>query len=237
MMAFLTKITAPPSARLREMSSVCPSDANLLDLLRKQDSMTVAQFEEALGVTATAVRQRLNRLLALGYVERDAEGTRGRGRPSYRYRLTMAGRRNAGVNFADLAIALWQELRSLKDRDVQRGLLQRIAQRLQAGYRTAAEGATLDQRMEAVAKIFRDRQIPFEVQHRPGQLPVLTALACPYPELADEDRTICAMERMLISDLLEHPVTLERCRLNGSKVCTFEPSDPAVTAMETGLTG
>lgn len=219
------------------MSSICSSDATLLDLLRKHDAMTVAQFEQALGVTATAVRQRLNRLLALGYVERVAEGTSGRGRPSYQYRLTNVGRRNTGANFADLAIALWQELRSVKDREVQRGLLRRIAQRLKDGYRTATRGASLDERMEAVAKLFCDRQIPFEVQHRPGQLPVLTALACPYPELADEDRTVCAMERMLISDLLEHPVTLERCRLNGSRVCTFEPSEVSATTLETGLTG
>jgi predicted ArsR family transcriptional regulator len=219
------------------MPSLCSSDATLLDLLRKQEAMTVAQFEQALGVTATAVRQRLNRLLALGYVARDAEGTSGRGRPSYQYRLTNTGRRSGGANFADLAMALWQELRAVPDSAVRRGLLRRVAQRLKEGYRLTTRGGTLDDRMEAVAKLFRDRQIPFEVQRRPGQLPVLTALACPYPELADEDRTVCAMERMLISDLLEHPVALERCRLTGGGFCTFEPSRTGTAEVETGLPG
>ena len=48
------------------MQALIPSDIAILDLLRKRDGMTVADFEAALGVTATAVRQRLNRLLAQG---------------------------------------------------------------------------------------------------------------------------------------------------------------------------
>ena len=67
---------------MSEMQVRIPIDSDAsLDLLRKHDAMTVAEFEEAMGVTATAVRQRLNRLLALGYVERDAEETGGRAVP------------------------------------------------------------------------------------------------------------------------------------------------------------
>jgi hypothetical protein len=43
-----------------------------------------------------------------------------------RFRLTEKGRRRAGANFADLAIALWQEIREIKDPEVR---AQRLAQR------------------------------------------------------------------------------------------------------------
>ena len=46
-----------------------------------------------------------------------------RGRPSHRYSLTNKGRRQTGSNFADLTIALWQEIRSIKDPEIRSGLL------------------------------------------------------------------------------------------------------------------
>jgi predicted ArsR family transcriptional regulator len=52
---------------------------------------------------------------------------------------------------------------------------------------------------------------------------VLTALACPYPELAEQDRGICAVEKLVFSELLGEKVRLTECRLDGaSNCCRFE---------------
>jgi predicted ArsR family transcriptional regulator len=141
--------------------------------------------------------------------------------------LTEKGRRRAGANFADLAIALWQEIREIKDPDVRRGLLQRISRRLATLYAGQIHGSSLQERMEALAAMFRERQIPFEVE-RKYDLPLLHATACPYPDLAEQDRTICSMERMMFSELLGENVRLSSCRLDGHNCCTFEPSATAV---------
>ena len=202
-----------------------PSDVTILDLLRKRRWMSVSEFRDALGVTATAVRQRLTRLMAQGYVRREAIESSGRGRPSHRYELTTEGRRKTGANFGDLAIALWQEMRAIKDVEVQRGLLQRLSNRLAELYSGQIQGDSLAERMESVAALFQKRQIPFDVRVDENQLPVLTAHACPYPELAEQDATICAMERMLFSDLLGERVNLDECRLDGDPCCTFCSSD------------
>lgn len=198
------------------------SDVAVLDLLRKRDSMTVSQLAEAMQVTATAVRQRLNRLLAHGLIERTAAKS-GRGRPSHRYVLTNKGRRRAGTNSADLAIVLWQEIREIRDPEVRGGLLRRISRRLAGMYADRVNGSSLAERMGELAELFRERRIPFEVDHS-GELPVLNVLACPYPDLADRDRSTCAMERMLFSDLLGESVHLTRCRLDGDRCCTFQPT-------------
>jgi predicted ArsR family transcriptional regulator len=171
------------------------------------------------------VRQRLVRLLRQKDVERHAERM-SRGRPVHRYTLTEKGRRRAGANFADLAIALWQEIREIKDPDVRRGLLQRISRRLAALYAGQIHGSSLEERMESLAEVFRERQIPFEVD-RTHELPVLRATACPYPELAEQDRTVCSMERIMFSELLGENVRLSNCRLDGHNCCTFEPVGPA----------
>jgi DeoR family transcriptional regulator, suf operon transcriptional repressor len=81
---------------------IVPSDTAILDLLRKRDRLSVTELAEAMEVTATAVRQRLNRLMAQGYIERVVSRA-GRGRPSHQYSLTSKGRRQTGSNFADLA--------------------------------------------------------------------------------------------------------------------------------------
>src|SRR5215471_10615121 len=153
------------------------SDIALLDLLRKHGPQSIAQLKTNMGVTTTAVRQRLVRLLAQGDIQRQSERLT-RGRPIHRYGLTEKGRRRAGANFADLAIALWEEIREIKDVEVRRGLLQRISRRLATLYADQICGSSLEDRMESLAVMFRERQIPFEVD-RTGDLPLLQATACP----------------------------------------------------------
>ena len=87
---------------------------------------------------------------------------------------------------------------------------------------------TLEEKMESLAKLFSARQIPFEVDTS-GNLPVLTALACPYPELAESDHSICSMERLLFSELLGETVRLGKCRLDGDQCCTFNPREDRST--------
>ena len=191
-----------------------------LGSLRKREPMTVAQLAETMQVTATAVRQRLNRLLAQGYIERNSYKA-GRGRPSHRYGLTDKGRRKAGSNFADLATALWQEVWAVEDAEVRRGLLQRLAKRLAVMYSGQIQGSTLVERMVELSDLFAERRVPLSVEQS-DDLPVLTASACPYPDLADDDRSVCAMERALFSQLLGADVHLAKCRLDGEACCTFE---------------
>jgi DeoR family transcriptional regulator, suf operon transcriptional repressor len=53
---------------------------------------------------------------------------------------------------------------------------------------------------------------------------VLTALACPYPDLAKQDRSVCTMEKLMLSEILGENVRLSECRLDGASCCTFTPS-------------
>jgi len=205
------------------------SDLQFLDLLRKQGPLSVTELVAKTGVTATAVRQRLNRLLRQGLIEREAKAG-SRGRPSHKYQLTDLGRKSSGANFADLAVALWQEVREIKDREIRRGLLQRLSKRMAEAYAPQIVGESLDERMESLAGMFTARQMPFDVEvktENDRSLPVLSAHACPYPALAEQDQSICALERMMFSELLGENVRLSNCRLNGDACCTFEPAAAA----------
>ena len=213
-------------------AEIVPSDIAILDILRKRNAATVAELATCMQVTSTAVRQRLTRLMGQGHIDRVTVRS-GRGRPSHRYVLTKQGRRKTGSNFADLAAALWLEIREISDIEVRRGLLQRIAKRLADEYKPYIHGDTMEEKMASLAELFAKRQIPFEVDVS-GDLPILTALACPYPDLAEQDRSICSMERMLFSELLGGTVRLAKCRLDGEQCCTFNPPDNMSAVVETG---
>jgi DeoR family transcriptional regulator, suf operon transcriptional repressor len=198
------------------------SDETLLNFMRREGPVTISSLVAEMGVTATAVRQRLRRLMSQGLIERRTE-RKSRGRPNHRYLLTEKGERSAGTNFADMAIVLWEEIKSVEDPAIRRGLLKRIADRFVAKYRDRVVGETLDERMGALAEVMRERDIPFAI-NKSSELPVLSALACPYPELAKMDRGVCTMEKLMLSEILGSNVRLSECRLDGASCCTFTPS-------------
>jgi len=219
------------------------SDAAVIELLRVQNAIGIGELARQLGVTATAVRQRLDRLMRAGLVGRTtlsggekAAGDSGhagtprlRGRPSHVYSLTEKGRRSGGDNFRDLAVVLWNEIRSVREPAVRRGLISRIGSAMAGMYRNEVSGDTPGQRLEQIAKVLRDRQISCEVGHSgtaceataADGLSVLTSYTCPFPELAEQDRGICAAERLMLQELVGSTVQLTECRLDGAACCRF----------------
>jgi DeoR family suf operon transcriptional repressor len=199
------------------------SDITILDILRKRGGMTVSELSESVGVTGTAVRQRLNRLLEEGDIHRERMETL-RGRPRHRYSLTK-GRRRSGENFGDLAIALWQEIRAIDDTELQRGLLQRVSGRLAQLYSGKIQGKTVIERMNSLAVLFSERRLPVKI-NTTGEVPQIRVEACPYPELAEQDSSVCSMERLLFSEMIGETLQLTDCQLDGDCNCTFEVKEP-----------
>ena len=219
-----------------------PSDGQLIDLLRGQAFSKIDTLASGLGVTATAVRQRLERLMEAGLVSRsraddvlpEGHSRRPRGRPSHVYSLTEKGRRTQGDNFRDLALVLWQEIRSVQNPEIRRGLIARIGSAMANQYRSAVTGDTAQERFESVARLLRDRQILCDVSPAAesagggtSTLAVLTSHSCPYPELSDLDRGICSAERLMLQELVGTAVQLSECRLDGGSCCRFTAAGTA----------
>ena len=212
------------------------SDLPLLNHLRRSQSASVGDIVELLGVTATAVRQRLNRLMAQGLIERELSRPEtpdqaSRGRPSYNYRLTEVGLREAGNNYDDLVQAMWEEIREISDSEVRVGLIKRLATKLAERYADQVQGDNLADRMRALMQLMGEREVPIDVDES-GELPVLTMLACPYPVLAESDRSVCAMEKVMLTEVLGEAVKLSECRLDGASCCSFQPSSTNQTATQ-----
>ncbi len=203
---------------------VRPIDQVVLDLLRQNQSLSVQALTEMLEVTATAVRQRLERLVQVDLVGRKKEGS-GRGRPQFLYSLTPLGMRYASAGYADLAAALWHEILELPNQLQRKRILRRVASRMGHELRQSLpiEG-DLNARFSAMATAMGRRKIPASVSGSVG-LPVLEMHACPYPELTSEDdhRQLCEMEQEMLSEAVGHLLQLDCCRLDGHHHCQFRP--------------
>ena len=204
-------------------AQVTEADWALLRLLQP-GPLSVEQVASRLGVTRSAVRSRLGRLEAQGLVQRQACQSRGPGRPAHQYELSTLGRNALRRVMPELAVALWQELRRSRSAVDQRGLLQRVAQAVAEELAGQVSGSTPQQRLESLARMLQARNIHAQVEPSAGgQLPVLTVHDCPYGALAEQDRSICALERMALAQVVQSPLRLSECRFQGRSYCQFQP--------------
>jgi predicted ArsR family transcriptional regulator len=202
---------------------VRPIDHAVLDLLRRHPGMTVPELISRLSVTATAVRQRLDRLVEMKLVERRKQAI-GRGRPTFLHFLTSLGWREVGATYADLALAMWREVKQLPESEFKQQFFRNVSERLGRVYEEQLPAGPLATRMESLVDLLVERKIAAKV----GQLeslPVLEVQACPYPELADgsDDRRMCEMEKEVLTAALGQDMELSMCRLDGHDCCQFRP--------------
>lgn len=209
-------------------SPIRPVDQLVLDLLRRGEGLTVSDLTEKLEVTATAVRQRLDRLESAGYIER-RKHSQGRGRPTYAYFLTDLGWRQVGVTYTDLALSLWNEVLAIPDPQLRSEWIERVSQRMGRAFREMLPEGTLEDRMRSLANLMLARRIPTTLDHE-GRIPVLAVHACPYPDLVqqDEDRSLCRLEQQVLSHAVGKHLELSQCKLDGHGCCHFKPVETSV---------
>jgi len=200
-------------------SALDDGDRAFLRELHRLREANVHELCSALGVTATAIRQRLVRLQGLGLIDR-AVVRSGRGRPHHSYVLTDAGQRELGDNYTELALLLWDELRQIEEPAIRERVLGRMQQRMVQNYGATVQGRTVDQRIEQLRGALSEHGFVVETERR-GEVAVLREQHCPYHELASSDPTICRVEQGVFEQILGVPLTLAACCRNGDGCCEF----------------
>ncbi|MEM7783515.1 MAG: ArsR family transcriptional regulator [Planctomycetota bacterium] len=189
------------------MNKLSENDQELVKVLRIRP-MTVSELQAELGVTSNAVRQRLVRLMTAGLITRCKCEDESRGRPCHEYSLTEDGHRTAGNNFADLAKALWREIKAIEDAEIRTRLIEGTTERLIQKAISEIGSGDIDQKISSVRKFYESRQIPisFEIT---SSGPLLKILKCPYPDLAEHH--FCEAERKIFSQVIGGNVELCHC--------------------------
>jgi len=208
------------------------SDREFLERLHRLGSGTVQEICRAIGVTATAVRQRLVRLQGMDLVSREAVRT-GRGRPRHVYRLTDAGLRELGDNYGELAVILWQEIGRIEETEVRTAVVRRIRDAFVERFGAVVHSeAPLDQRVSQLSNSLLDFGFDVEVDST-GTLPILRENNCPYLELAISDPGICELEHAVFERILGVGIKQTRSCLDGHSCCDFQLMEEGGRSIET----
>lgn len=198
-------------------------DRELLTHLSRLGRATVPELCVEMAVTATAVRQKLERLHSQALVEKQSVRV-GRGRPHYVYTVTAVGQRMLGDNYADLAQILWRELQHIENAEVRDSVLRRIELALVQRYRADVDADSPSDRLKQLQGSLQRRGFHVEYDDS-GQLPILRENHCPYIDLATKDASICDLEQQVFEQVVGTSLELKKCCLEGHTCCEFEMAD------------
>ena len=137
-------------------------ERQFLERLHRLGVVSIQEICGEMGVTATAIRQRLSSLQAKGLVSRETI-RQGRGRPHHRYRVTEAGLRELGENYTDLALILWRELQNIDEPELQERITRRVEEGLVNRFQADVQGETLNERIVELSKAMVEKGYDVEV--------------------------------------------------------------------------
>ncbi len=209
------------------------NDQKFLEQLHRLCGGTIQEICDDVGVTATAVRQRLTRLEGQGLVTREVVRA-GRGRPHHVYRVSDAGLRHLGENYRDLALILWRSIHQIDDESAKRSVLGVIRDEFVRRFgRVDSEGPIGDRVRQLTSELeSQGYDVGYSVD---GTLPILREHNCPYQDLAAADPSICEMEADVFSRILNADVELTQCCMDGHSHCEFHVKEtPEGAAPEVG---
>ncbi len=202
-------------------SPIDARDREILEHLHQCNGGDIQTLCGLLGVTRTAVRQRISRLESAGMIISELQG-QSRGRPRLLYRVTAEGLHELGENYRELAVALWESVAGFEDTEVRATLIRRVQNSLAERFRRQLTGSgTVDERLDQLADEMKSSGFNIESDHT-GGLRILRETSCPFPLLADVDEEICQVERQVLQQVLGAPVEFRsRCR-DGHGCCEFQ---------------
>lgn len=198
------------------------SDERLLYLLKSRGAQTPAVLAEALGISATGVRQHLTKLHAQGLVAFDDE-RHSVGRPKRTWRLSERGHARFPDRHGSLTVELLDATRQVFG---EAGMEQLIAHRERQSleqYRTALKDAdSLYQRVQRLAEV-RDAEGYMAECGKTDDGYLLIENHCPICAAARECQGLCRSELALFQQVLGEGAAVERVEhlLAGARRCAY----------------
>ncbi len=211
----------PPEA------TVSAAGMRIVRLLVGNPPQTVAQMIRATGVTRTAVTEQLNELVAAGFVDRSTERLPGRGRPRHLYSATQAALLLLFASNQRLVVpSLWRAVDRVGGTELTQKVLAYVSEDLAEHYRRRIRGTTPEERLHEMSQLLAEEGCIVEVdEDEEGQLS-LRRRSCPFISMFEESRSVCQVDKRVLSLVVGAPVEQKTSRHDGAPCCTFELVSP-----------
>lgn len=175
----------------------------IISMLRNQKYLSAREISRALDLTPANIRHHLSILEQEGVIEPVGRLTsKDRGRPAQVFTLTHQSQSH---NLDRLSNALLEELLQNNRRGSSNDILARLASRL--AQPLPPPSPSLTQRLyQAVQRLNElNYQARWEAH---AEAPRIYLEHCPYAMLLPEHPELCQIDQLLLSTLIDHPVTL-----------------------------
>lgn len=204
------------------MSTEESTHQRVLGLVVSQGPISAADIAARLGLTPAGVRRHLGQLTEHHLIAEHAlpgAQDRGRGRPARAYVATAAGQRALGGAYANVAV---DALAFLRDEGRLADFVSREAASLENALAAAVPaGASVDERVAAVAAVLDERGYAPSVRPLPGGLAVqLCQGHCPVQSVAEAAPEWCEEETRVLARVLGVHVQRLSTLAGGAHVCT-----------------
>lgn len=195
----------------------------LLQIIKREGSLSVDEAMEALGMARTTVREHLLQLKEKGLLDRSVD-RQGRGRPSHRYKMS----RHAKMLFPSRDGELMGRFVSYLQEDGNEDLVEAFfnaywndrTEAVKRKLRTVAPD-DVDAQLEVLREILEEEGFMPEIDDEEGQI-TIRECNCPFPESVKQTRIPCQLERGFYEAIFE--TTLDRVTYipDGNPACTYE---------------
>ncbi len=191
----------------------------ILDYLKKHPGATLEELAGAAGTAPVTARAHVNLLVEHGLlVFEDVRG--GRGRPFRRYSLTEAAEAHFPKQYDQLAVSLLSGLGELEGQAGVTALIDHVAERMAAGYRSRVEGLPIQERVAVVSEIIDEQGGATEWEVTPDGY-VVRERNCPYISVSRHDAHVCELDRKVIEKLAGAQVDVAQRLRDGAESCVF----------------
>ena len=179
-----------------------PTRLRILEILKEQGDLTVAEMARQLGMAPVSVRHHLDVLQGEQLICSPSVRRRGTvGRPRQIYTLTEAANAYFPRNHGILAGKLLEEMKGVLSPGELQALFERLADSMAAEARPLPADATMKQRVERAVEFLNEKGYLARYELVDGHY-MLYTLNCPYQGIAEQHRELCGMDKRLLDRLI-----------------------------------
>ncbi|MEA3336817.1 MAG: ArsR family transcriptional regulator [Chloroflexota bacterium] len=198
-----------------------PTRYRILEIIKENGDVTVAELARQLGMAPVSVRHHLDVLQGENLIWTPRVRRPGTvGRPRQVYALTEAANSHFPNNHGLLADSMLVELKQLLTHEQLTAMLERMADTMVDAGGVPAKDADIGIRIDQAVDYLNDRGYLARREEREGEIYINT-LNCPYSEVAKNHPELCLMDLRLVENLIGGKLTAVTRLSQGDCRCAY----------------
>lgn len=195
------------------------SRLEILRIINECPNTTVIDIAEKLGLAPISVRYHLNLLERDGMIAiKKVRGTVGR--PFNTYSITDIGRDRLPHSYDVLAARILTEIKQFATPEQIEKMFQSMAESITASRQLQLTGSTVQAKIDNLVELLGAEGFLARWEETNGDY-LLKEYNCPYQRVRQNHPEICALDKQIISSILQAPVELNSCIADGDECCTY----------------